>query len=225
MNIASSMVSALLAAFSTFSCSIQQAASKPNKHYGMIFLRFLLPCTSAFCVCSVFSEAAISKATSQHAVKDNIFTAMPNSTLSNNIIGQSNPDSSQLAGSKVPSKWLYSNNKSVACRIKKWSSYSLETKIDFEFYNLANKKPVNFVYTLSAKDDEGKLIRFVNVYTDKQTDITRFNPPLKKGKTKTYNFLRKYISPSSLELKECRVARPGEDFWTINPEMKDYEGP
>jgi hypothetical protein len=135
------------------------------------------------------------------------------------------PYSVQVAGSKSPSRWVYGKSKSVACRINKWSALPLETRMDFEFKNLTSKKPINVVYTIFAKDSNGNPARYINMYTDKQTDITRFNPLLKKGETRKFNFLMKHFSPSFLELKECRIAQKNEDFWTINPEMKDYVGP
>lgn len=135
------------------------------------------------------------------------------------------PDSVRVAGSKTPDQWIYSRDKAVACRIKQWSSYPMETHIDLEFTNFAKQKPVNIVYTLIAKDSGGETIHLFNEYTDKQTNITDFNPPLNRGETKTVNFLKKYIASFSVELKECRIAQKNENFLTINPEMKGYQGP
>jgi hypothetical protein len=138
----------------------------------------------------------------------------------------SDPDAGQIGGSKTPSEWVYSKDKAVACRINKWSSYSLQTDIDFEFSNLKSEKPVNIVYTLVPKGKNGEIFRFFNEYTDKQSDITTFNPPLKKGQSKVNNYVRKFAgAPVSLNLQGCRVAKKGEDFWTINPEMRNYVGP
>jgi hypothetical protein len=189
-----------------------------------IFSSILAAVVVAILHANGFAQQAVGKST-QHIVRDKITATISDIALAKDIISQANQDSLKVAGSKISGKWIYGKNNSVACRIKKWSSSPLETNIDFEFSNLTNKKPVNIVYTLLAKDEKGDLVRFINVYTDKQTDITRFYPPLKKGKVKKLSFVVKYISPSALELKECRVAQPNENFLTINPEMKDYKGP
>jgi hypothetical protein len=138
----------------------------------------------------------------------------------------SDPDEGKIGGSKTPSEWVYSKDKVVACRINKWSSYSLQTDIDFEFSNLKSEKPVNIVYTLVPKGRNGEIFRFFNEYTDKQSNITVFNPPLKKGQSKVDSYVRKFVgAPVSLNLKGCQVARKGEDFWIINPEMRNYVRP
>jgi hypothetical protein len=133
---------------------------------------------------------------------------------------------SETAKSDTTSEWVYSKNKVVACRINDWQSSSLETNANFEFSNLKSEKPVNIIYTLLLKDKKGKQLRFFNSYTDIQSDIIGFNPPLKKGQSRIHEYVRKYAGmPVSIEMKACRVARKGETFWTINPEMVNYKGP
>jgi hypothetical protein len=141
---------------------------------------------------------------------------------------QDSPDSAnepKIAGSKVPGPPIISKDKAIICRVKEWASYPLGNDIKLEFTNLASQKPVNIVYTLMAKSSDKKIIRLYNYYIDRQSDITDFSPPLKKGESGIVDAGIKHVAASSVELQGCRVARENENFLTINPEMKGYKGP
>lgn len=138
---------------------------------------------------------------------------------------------SKVAGSKAPGKWIYSSDKSIACRVKEWSVTGTKelpnSNIYVEVANLKSKKPVNAVYELLAIDTNGQVIRTIsNAYKDNQPNITEFKPLLGKGQTKVNHIYRKdLLVMSTLNLQKCRVAGDKESFLTINPEMKDYVGP
>jgi hypothetical protein len=138
---------------------------------------------------------------------------------------EKDPDLIKLAGSDIPSQWVYSKEKAVACRINQWSSYRLITNIKLELTNSTSQDPVNIVYTLVVKDSDGGIIRLHNYYKDMQANITEFEPPLKKGETKSIEAGTKYVPAFSVNLKECRVAKKNENFYTLNPEMKDHVSP
>jgi hypothetical protein len=138
----------------------------------------------------------------------------------------SDPDEGKIGGSKTPSEWVYSKDRAVACRINKWASYSMETDVDFEFANLKSEKPVDIVYTVVPKLKSGRTASFFNMYTYNQSNLTKFDSPLKRGQVKVENYRIKNVLPSvSMKLSRCRVAKKNESDLTVNPEMENYVGP
>jgi hypothetical protein len=193
---------------------------KNNLPLSCLAMIFGVSCLQS-CHATAVTAPSLSTGFSLNAIADEKSNDSPSPGVSN-----TNSQSRQVSGSKTPSKWLYSQDKVVACRIKQWASYSDTTYIDFEFTNLRSEEPLNIVYTVAPRAKNGKFIRLFNDYTDNQASLTDFRPPLKKGETKVDNYFRKFVWPSSsVELKGCRVAKKNETFWTINPEMQNYVGP
>jgi hypothetical protein len=140
----------------------------------------------------------------------------------------------QLEGSKTPGKWIYSSDKTVGCRVKKWkqnyissNTYAVESYIDVEVTNINSKKPVNMVYELLVKTKEGAVDRgLFNAFKDKQANLTSFIPPIKKGGTKVAQVHIDFLSNwSKVDVVSCRVAKDNETAKTLNPEMEGYKGP
>jgi hypothetical protein len=164
---------------------------------------------------AVFSAPSISKSVKPYTLTKDV-----------NRSSESTPEEPKLAGSDTPSKWVYSKNRSIACRIKQWRQGEYESYVDIEFLNVNSKKPVNMVYGLIATDKEGLVNRgLFNAYKDEQYNLTEFKPPLKKGQTKVSQIHKKYLKTwSKLDLTECRVSKSNESFLTLNPEMRNYVG-
>jgi hypothetical protein len=201
---------------------VQNNMDKKHRHSTLPSCLTIIIVTSCLHGCS----QSVSSTTTSSLATGSSSDSVADKKLSKSPSVDGDPDSSQVSGSKVPSKWFYSQDKTVACRIKQWSSYPSETYVDFEFTNLKSEKPVNIVYTVAPRTKSGEFIHFFNEFTNNQTSLTEFNPPLKKGETKIENYVRKFVLPSlSVELKGCRVAKKNENFWTVNPEMRNYVGP
>jgi hypothetical protein len=140
-----------------------------------------------------------------------------------------NPDTLE-AKSDTPSKWLYSADGAVGCRIKKWYSHTSEKRIEFEFINIKSQQPVDIVYRVNSLGEEGKVHRLLNPGSDNQVSVTMFDPPLKKGESKIYLMLSKYssfdetkaIKLLKLEIKDCRIKKAGESYTTLAPEAAEY---
>jgi hypothetical protein len=181
----------------------------------------MLSCTATLNVYSLSGNALVSPAA---LVSDSAETTL----LANGNDISSTPvkEERRLSGSNTPSKWVYSKNKSVACRIKQWHQGEYESYVDIEFSNVNSRKPVNMVYGLIATDQEGQINRgLFNAYKDEQYNITEFKLPLKKGQKRISQVHKKYSKTwSKLELKECRASKSNENFWTLNPEMRNYVG-
>jgi hypothetical protein len=197
-----------------------------DKHIKIISPCYILINTLAIYGCSTSTVSNATTPVQSISSSSTSANIISNNSQPKDLPNKPDPDSVKLAGSKKPGKLIFSKNKAISCRISKWSSYKLQgTSVDLEFTNLKNSKVFNVVYTLAAKDIDGGVVRLFNEYTDKQTNITSFDQPLRKGQKRTINFGRKYIPSYSVELKGCHAAEQNEDFWTINPEMKDYQGP
>jgi hypothetical protein len=134
------------------------------------------------------------------------------------------------AKSDTPSKWVYSEDGAVGCRIKKWSSYTSTKEIEFEFINIKSQQPVDIVYRVNSFGEEGKVYRLLNPGSDNQVGITWFDPPLKKGESRVDLHTAKYSSYDAtkaikllkLDIKDCRIKKAGEDYDTLIPEAAEY---
>lgn len=143
---------------------------------------------------------------------------------------ESHPDTFR-SGSDVPSKWVYSRDGMVGCRVNKWFGYGgTEQGAKFEFINVKSKQPVNIVYRVNSIGVKGKVYRLLNPGSDNQVEYTRFTPPMKKGESKIEELSSKYPSYHStkainllkLEIKDCRIKKDGENETTLKPEQARY---
>jgi hypothetical protein len=137
----------------------------------------------------------------------------------------------QITGSKSPSKWVYSKDGAVGCRIKKWfSDGGKGQSVDFEFVNVKSKKPVNIVYRVNSIGEKGKVYRLLNYGSDNQIEYTRFISPLRKGESRIEEMRSKFPSYHAtqaknllkLEMRDCRIKGKSENELTLKPEDVKY---
>lgn len=196
----------------------------------MSLKKLLIAFTTLYCS-SILSSCSAPKQTSASFLTDSNKSLV----LRQETVGRSDlKKGTQVEGSNTPSKWIYSSDKAVGCRVKKWKqnyissdTYAVESYIDVEVTNINSKKPVNMVYELLVKTKEGAIDRgLFNAFKDKQATLTSFKPPIKKGGTKVAQIHIDFLSNwSQVDLVSCRVAKANETAKVLNPEMEGYKGP
>ena len=198
----------------------------------MVVLLMVASCSLELTACNSSSKTTVNDTVSGllvSAVDSNISQGKKHANPSAET-SESHPDTFR-SGSNVPSKWVYSRDGMVGCRINKWYGYGgTEQNVDFEFINVKSKKPVNIVYRINSIGVKGKVYRLLNFGSDNQVEYTKFIPPLKKGESKIDNIGLKYPSYHSTQaknllkiaMKDCRVKRDNENESTLKPEHVKY---
>jgi hypothetical protein len=192
----------------------------------------LLPCLvlssmSLLCGCAASTKSTVTASSQGTSLSS---TKLVDSGTGGGRSASPSGDSKQVvAGSKTPGKWFYSKDKTVACRIKRWSSFltpEVVNHIEYEFTNLKSEKLAKVVYTVLPKMKNGKVLQLFNEFTEKQSDIAELEVPLSKGQSKVYIYdTKNELSIQSIELTSCRVAKSTETRLTLNPEMRGLDRP